>query len=392
MKKPSSLLIIYCAILILPFRGNTQCINGIDNSGRKCGGTIQTAVSFLRINPDARSAGMGDVGIAVTPDANALFFNPSKIALSDKKFGASLSYTPWFRNLGAKDIYIASQAYYYQLGSSRKHAIGLINNYISYGNNIWIDFNGDTLNTGKPYEFNIDLSYAYQLSPFLALAITAKYIHSDLATGQNTGSGLQIKTGKSFAADLSMTYHKPLYINNLESDFTFGVAIKNIGTKISYLVSSDFLPANLGIGAAWRMYMHPQHSLSFALDFNKLLVPTPNPPANFRDKTVLQGIFNSFSDAPGGFREEIAEINTSFGIEYWYRQFVSARMGLFYEDNSKGGRQYLTFGLGARYKWANLNFSYLPATSSQRGPLDNTKRLSLVFNPSDFKKFFTDRG
>jgi hypothetical protein len=378
------LILSFCLLFSLS-KSFSQCFGGFSPDGTPCGGLIRTAVPFLTINPDARSGAMGDVGIATSPDASALHFNASKLAFSDKKFGASFSYTPWLKNLGVNDIALTYQAYFLQLGKERQHTIGLSHRYFSLGSIEWTDANGTLLGQGKPREHEIALAYAKKISPNFALGLTAKYIYSNLATDQTIGID-RIQTGKSVAVDVSMTYHKPLKIKDLESDLTVGVAIKNMGSKISYLRSEDFLPANLGIGAAWKVQFHPKHSLTFDLDLNKLLVPTPDSAGAWRSKSVIGGMLSSFGDAPGGFKEELQEINVSFGFEYWFMQYVAARGGFFVEPDGKGGRKYLTTGLGLRYKWFNLNASYLIQKSSSRGPLDNTFRFTLLINPADFKK------
>jgi Type IX secretion system protein PorV len=362
----------------------SQCIGGFALDGTPCSGPIRTAVPFLLINTDARSGAMGDVGIATTPDASALQFNASKLAFSDKKFGAIVSYTPWLRNLGVNDIFLTYEAFYLQIGKERQHTLGLSHRYFSLGSLEWTDYNGNSLGSGTPREHEIAMTYARKMSPNFALGLTAKYIYSNLATDQSVSSN-PIKPGESIAVDLSMTYHKPLKISNLESDLTLGLAIKNVGSKITYLRTADFLPTNLGIGAAWKTQLHPYHSLTLAVDVNKLLVPSPDSTGAWRNKSVFGGMLSSFSDARGGFKEEMQEINVSFGLEYWFRQYVAARGGYFMEPDAKGGRKYFTVGLGLRYKWFNLNGSYLFSKSVfRRSPLDNTFRFTLTINPADF--------
>jgi Type IX secretion system protein PorV len=388
MQKPTThlgLILISCLLFNVTKSFSQQCSSGFLSNGAACGGPIRTAVPFLLINPDARSGAMGDVGLATTPDATALHFNASKLAFSDKKFGATVSYTPWLRNLGVNDIFLGYDAFYLQLGKEKQHTLGLSHRYFSLGSLDWTDANGNSLGFGTPREQEVALTYAKKITPNFALGLTAKYINSNLATDQTIGID-PIKTGESVAVDVSMTYHKPLKIKDLESDLTFGLVIKNMGTKISYLRSEDFLPTNLGIGAAWKTQLHPAHSITLALDFNKLLVPTPDSTGAWRNKSVVGGMLSSFGDAPGGFSEELQEINVSVGLEYWFMQYVAARGGIFIEPDGKGGRKYFTTGLGLRYKWFNLNASYLIQKNILRGPLDNTFRFTLTINPADFKK------
>jgi hypothetical protein len=373
-----------------------QCLDGFLPNGQKCGGTIQSAVPFLRINPDARSGAMGDVGIAISPDANALHFNASKLAMTDQKFGASLSYTPWLRNLGVNDIYMAYGTGFYQFDSKIKQSIGVALRYFSLGNVLWTDFNGQPLGEGNPREYEVAVSYARQLSPNLAVGITGKYIYSNLATGQSVGGSQPITSGITGAVDASMTYKKPLKMPGGSSSLMVGGAITNIGGKVSYLNASDFLPTNLGLGGAWDLPFDQFNSLVIAIDFNKLLVITPQPDntidnnnnkiPDWKEVGSVRGIFKSFGDAPGGFKEEMKEINWSAGLEYWYDKQFAVRAGYFREDQSKGGRQYLTVGLGLKYNVMGINLSYLLPTSSQRGPLDNTLRFSLLFDAASFKE------
>lgn len=368
---------------------------GKDPLGRDCGGAVQTAVPFLMINPDARSGAMGDVGIAISPDANAIHFNASKYAMATQKFGMSLTYTPWLRSLGVNDIYLAYAAGYYQFGSEVKQAVGVSLRYFSLGSIQWTDFNASVLGEGSPREFETAVSYSRQLSQFLAVGATAKFIYSNLATGQSPDGGSErISSGRAGAVDFSMTYKKPIKMAAGPSTLMIGAAIKNIGNKITYLRSSDFLPQNLGIGASWDIPLDQYNSIVIALDLNKLLVPTPNPldtvrganglPA-WKDKSPVSAMFGSFNDAPGGGQEELKEINISAGVEYWYDKQFAVRAGYFYEHAEKGGRRYFTVGLGLKYNVMGINLSYLVPTSSQRGPLDNTLRFSLLFDAASFK-------
>jgi Type IX secretion system protein PorV len=368
---------------------------GKDPLGRDCGGAVQTAVPFLMINPDARSGAMGDVGIAISPDANAIHFNASKYAMAPQKFGMSLTYTPWLRSLGVNDIYLAYAAGYYQFGTDVKQAIGVSLRYFSLGSIQWTDFNASVLGEGSPREFETAVSYSRQLSKYLAVGATAKFIYSNLATGQSPDGGSErISSGRAGAVDFSMTYKKPITMAAGPSTLMIGAAIKNIGNKITYLRSSDFLPQNLGIGAAWDIPLDQYNSIVVALDLNKLLVPTPNPldtvrganglPA-WKDKSPISAALGSFGDAPGGGQEELKEINFSAGVEYWYDKQFAVRAGYFYEHAEKGGRRYFTVGLGLKYNVMGINLSYLVPTSSQRGPLDNTLRFSLLFDAASFK-------
>jgi Type IX secretion system protein PorV len=368
--------------------------SGFDPAGRKCGGTVQTAVPFLMINPDARSGAMGDVGIAISPDANAIHFNASKYAMADSKSGVSLSYTPWLRNLGVNDIYLANIAGYYQFGGEVKQAISASLRYFSLGSIQWTDYNAQITGEGTPREYEVAVAYSRQLSKKFAVGATAKYIYSNLATGQTAEGSDKISSGKAGAVDFSATYRTPISMSAGKSNLTIGMAVRNIGNKITYLRSADFLPTNLGIGAAWDIPFDNFNSIVVSADINKLLVVTPqrdstdannNKIYDWKEVSPVAGIFKSFGDAPGGGKEELQEINYSLGVEYWYDKQFAVRAGYFHESIAKGGRQYFTVGLGLKYNVLGINLSYLVPTSSQRGPLDNTLRFSLLFDAASFK-------
>jgi Type IX secretion system protein PorV len=367
-----------------------QCIDGFLPNGQKCGGTVQTAVPFLRINPDARSGAMGDVGIGLSPDANSIHFNASKLAFADQNFGASMTYTPWLRNLGVNDIYMAYGTGFYQFGSKVKQAVGFGLRYFSLGSITWTDFNAQPLGEGSPREFEIASSYSRQLSPNLSVGLTGKFVYSNLASGQSPdgSGGERIQSGKAAAADISFTFKKPIKMSGGTSNLMVGAVVSNIGSKISYLRTADFLPTNLGVGGAWDIPFDQFNSIVVAMDVNKLLVPTPQPQDTtgaWRAVSPISGIFKSFNDAPGGFSEELKEFTYSLGLEYWYDKQFAVRAGYFYENKAKGGRQYFTVGLGLKYNVLGINLSYLVPTSSQRGPLDNTLRFSLLFDAASFK-------
>lgn len=390
MKKIAIFALALTFVLTTKNTALAQCIGGFLPNGQECGGTVQTAVPFLRINPDARSGAMGDVGIGLSADANSINFNASKLAFANQNFGASLSYTPWLRNLGVNDIYMAYGTGFYQFGSKVKQAVGIGLRYFSLGNITWTDFNAQPLGEGSPREFEIAASYSRQLSPNFAVGATGKFIYSNLASGQSPdgGGGDRIQSGIAGAVDFSVTYKKPMKTAAGKSDLTIGAVVSNVGNKITYLRSADFLPTNLGIGAAWDIPFDQYNSIVIAADINKLLVPTPQPSDTtnaWRSLSPVSGIFKSFGDAPGGFSEEVKELTYSLGIEYWYDKQFAVRAGYFYENKSKGGRQFFTVGLGLKYNVLGINLSYLVPTSSQRGPLDNTLRFSLLFDAASFK-------
>lgn len=354
-----------------------------------CPNAIITAVPFLRIVADARSGAMGDAGIGLSPDANAMHFNASKLVFAEKDLGLSASYTPWLRNLGLNDVYLADLSAYKKIDELQ--SVGFNLRYFNLGDIPFTDFNGEPLGNGRPREFAINAAYARKLSDNFSAAISAKFIYSNLASGQ-TVNGQDIEVGTAGAADFSFTYQTELE-GNTPSDLLVGVAITNVGSKITYTNAAsnerDFIPTNLGIGAGWTLHLDQYNALTIAADMNKLLVPTrcfencdqdQNNIPDWKEQGPIQGIFSSFSDAPGGFSEELKELMWSFGVEYWYDQQFAVRAGYYYENVIKGNRKYFTVGLGLKYNVFGLNFSYLVPTTNQRNPLDNTLRFTLLFD------------
>jgi hypothetical protein len=382
---------------------NAQCFkdtkgNWVNPDGSDCTNTILTAVPFLRIVSDARSGAMGDAGIGLSADANAMHFNQSKLVMAESPLGISATYTPWLRSLGLNDVYIAYLTGYYKLDENQAIGAGL--RYFSLGNINFTDENGNPIGTGNPNEFEATVAYSRRLSEKFTAAVGAKFIYSNLASGQQV-DGQVIEAGKAGAADFSFTYDTDLETNGRKSDLTIGVAVTNIGSKITYTNAAngqkDFLPTNLGIGGAWKFNLDSYNSLTIATDFNKLLVPTRcfdcdadgDNIADWRQESPISGIFSSFSDAPNGFDEELKEINYSVGLEYWYDKQFAVRAGYFSESRTKGDRHFFTVGLGLKYNIFGLNFSYLVPTTNQRNPLDNTLRFSLLF---DFGAFGAAEG
>ncbi len=351
---------------------------------------VTSAVPFLRISPDARSGGMGDVGIATTPDANAAFWNLAKTPFNTNKGGISVTYTPWLKDLGLNDVYLASLSGYYKL--DEEQAISSSLRYFSLGSIQFTDNLGNDLSSYRPREFAFDAGYSRKLSNNLSLGIALRYINSNLASG--TINGVAYKAGSSVAADLSM-FHTGASAGG--SGFNYGVTLSNLGSKISYTSDAnqkDFIPASLGLGVAYIKEVDPTNKITFGLDIHKLLVPTPPLVgdsaglANYRSKGVVGSWFSSFGDAPGGFSEELKEFQASLGVEYWYNNQFALRTGYFYENPIKGNRQYFTLGAGLKYSTYGLNFSYLLPSGSgvSRNPLSNTLRFSLVFDFAEGKK------
>ncbi len=348
---------------------------------------VTTAVPFLRISPDARSGGMGDVGVSTIPDANSCFWNQAKYPFAVSKSQISATYTPWLKGLDLNDVYLAALSGYYKL--DEKQVISTSLRYFSLGNIQFTDNLGNNLQTYRPREFAFDAGYSTKLSDNLGLGIALRYINSNLASGQSA-SGSTYKTGSAVAADLSL-FHDGTVNSSNGAGFNWGISLTNLGTKISYTNDAsekDFIPANMGLGIAYVKPIDESNKVSFGLDVNKLMVPTPPLAgdsaglADYHNQGVVSSWFSSFSDAPGGFSEELQEFQISVGAEYSYNNQFSFRTGYFYENPNKGNRQYFTVGAGLNYNMLGFNFSYLIPSGSgvNRNPLSNTIRFSIIFN------------
>jgi hypothetical protein len=345
---------------------------------------VTTAVPFLRISPDARAGGMGDLGIATSPDANSSFWNLGKMPFNENSGGLSLSYTPWLKDL-LSDVYLASAAGYYKLDDQQ--AISGSLRYFSLGNIQFTDAMGQNLNTYRPREFGIDAGYSRKLSDKSGLGVALKYIYSNLASGPAAGNNYKAAT--AVAGDIAYYYNGH---DDLGQGWAFGAVISNLGSKIAYTDNADqkdYIPANLGIGTTYTRAPNSSNKITFGIDINKLLVPTP-PEEPFtqaqldayRSKSVVSSWFSSFGDAPGGMNEELKEFQLSAGAEYMYNNQFALRTGYFYENKLKGNRRYFTMGVGIKYSSFGLDFSYLLPSGSgvDRNPLSNTLRFSLHFN------------
>jgi len=346
---------------------------------------VTTAVPFLRISPDARTGGMGDLSVATSPDANSGFYNLAKIPFNEAQAGVGVTYTPWLKDLGLNDVYLASLAGYYKFDENQ--AINASVRYFSLGNIQFTDNLGNDLNSFRPKEFGIDLGYSRKLSDKMGMGVGLKYIYSNLAGGAAT-NGSNYKAGTAVAGDLGFYYEGK---NDIGTGWAFGVALTNLGSKIAYTDNADqkdFIPANLGFGTTYTKVFDEQNKISFGVDVNKLLVPTPPAEGDqaaldaYRQKGVVSSWFSSFGDAPGGFSEEMKEFQFSIGGEYWYNNQFALRTGYFWEDATKGNRKYFTMGIGIKYNIFGLNFSYLIPSGSgvNRNPLSNTLRFSLLFD------------
>jgi len=382
--------------------------------------TITTAVPFLMISPDSRSGALGDAGVSTSPDANSIHWNPAKLAFLEGSGGASLSYSPWLRNL-VGDISLSYLTGYYQV--NRISTIGASLRYFSLGDITFTDNNGNTIGNFTPNEFAFDVAYGMQLSKQFSFGMSLRYINSNLTNGV-TVDNTATRPGRSVAADVSAYYFNDrIEIGEFDAILRAGVNISNLGAKMSYTDNDedDFLPTNLRIGPSLTLDFDQYNSMTFIVEANKLLVPTP--PIYLIDSSgtvvidaggdpvivagvdpnvgTTSGIFGSFTDAPGivesvdangenaviqsgsVFQEELNEVTLSAGIEYWYDKQFAVRMGYFYENPNKGNRQYLTIGLGLKLTVFGLDISYLVG-NAQQNPLANTVRFSLSFNFDDF--------
>jgi hypothetical protein len=353
---------------------------------------VTTAVPFLRISPDARAGAMGELSVATSPDASSSYFNLGKVAFNESNAGVNVTYTPWLKKL-VNDVYLASLSGYYKLDETQ--AISASLRYFNLGSIQFTDFNGNALNTSNPREFGFDLGYSRKLTDNLGIGVGLKYIYSNLASGYS-GNGNTYKAGSAVAGDIGLYYRA---LTEAGQGWAFGLALTNLGSKISYTDNADqkdFIPANFAIGTNYTKVIDESNKISFGVDLNKLLVPTPpiasNPPTaqdtadfnSYHNKSVVGSWFGSFGDAPGGFSEEMKEFQVSLGAEYWYNNQFALRAGYFYEDKTKGNRRYFTTGVGIKYNVFGLNFSYLVPVNSgvNQNPLANTLRFSLVFDLS----------
>ncbi len=367
--------------------------------------TITTAVPFLLIAPDSRAAAMGDMGCATSADINSQHHNPAKYVFNKKMFGISLAYSPWLRQL-VGDINLAYLSMFYKV--SEMDALSFSLRYFSLGNIDFTDEFGQSMGSQNPNEFAIDFGYSRKLIDQLSIAITPRFIYSNLTAGQFV-QGVESQAGLAGAADLSLFYEQDFFTKGLaNSTLRVGLNISNMGNKISYssgTLRRDFLPTNLKLGLSYALDFDAYNRLMFGVEINKLLVPTPpvyeldsndrivydasNTPIIKSGKnpnvSVFTGMIQSFYDAPGGFQEELREINISCGLEYSYRDLFFARVGYFYENPTKGNRQFLTVGAGLAYNVFALDVSYL-FTIDQHHPLENTLRFTLSFDFVSFNK------
>lgn len=375
-KSYHKILLTSLMLLFFCFAGKTQTTEPIN--------IVTTAVPFLRISPDARAGGMGDVNIATSADANSIYYNVAKIPFNASPAAVSLAYTPWLRDV-VNDVYMLNVAGYYKLDTTQSVSAAI--RYFNLGSITFTDFQGTELGKSRPREFSIDMGYTRKLSEQLSLGLTLRYINSNLASGYAANGNLY-KTGHAVAGDISAYYS---LINENGAGWRFGGVFSNLGSKIGYTNNAnqkDFIPANLALGSSYTHIFQEVHTICVGLDINKLLVPVPpkltaDPMQNdkiledYRSQNVIGSWFRSFGSA-----DNLKTTQISIGAEYWYNNQFAFRMGYNHQSKSMGYRSYAAVGAGLRYNALELNFSYLiPAGSGVvRNPLSNTIRFGLLFN------------
>jgi hypothetical protein len=374
--------------------------------------TITTALPFMSITPDSRAGGMGDAGTALSPSSTSVYWNTSGISFAKEKSEISLSYTPWLRQL-TNDIHLSYLAGYYKI--NKTHSIGGSLRFFSLGEITFTDASGNVLREDKPSEYEITGAYAFRLADKLSIGLNGKFAYSNLTGGLTVG-GVNTKPGIVGAADLSFTYFNDrAKLGKIKGAYTFATTINNIGNKVAYseLAKRDFIPMNLKIGNSFKAEFDNYNHVTFAIDLQKLLVPTPSiTNATFGysslpdgvmlgrsgDVGVISGMLQSFYDAPGvpvknengdysdntgqsvkgtRFKEELTEINIAAGVEWWYNNVFAVRSGVFYENENKGNRKFLNLGATLKYNMFAIDFSYLASLSGRQSPLANTLRFTL---------------
>lgn len=336
---------------------------------------VSTSVPFLRISPDARAGGMGELGIATAPDASSSFYNLAKTPFNEKQSGLGMTYTPWMKDAGYNDIYQLTAAGYHKLDDNQ--ALTASVRYFNLGNMQITDYNGNMLGKSNPNELAIDLGYSRKLSSKLSMGVAFRYIYSNLAAGAVT-NGVSYQSGKTFSTDIGLYYNG---LNKEGEGWSFGAVASNLGGKIGYRKSAtekDYIPANLGVGANYTKVFNESNKVSFGLEINKLLVPSvpvgqdSAKMAEYYNRSVASSWFNSFGNSA---------YTGSIGAEYAYEDQFFFRAGYFYEPKSQGDRKYATLGVGVKYSFATINFAYLVPSGSglTRNPLSNTLRFGLAF-------------
>ena len=408
-------LIIILSVLGLSFAAFSQPVGSNELSGQLGSNVITTALPFMSITPDSRAGGMGDCGTALSPSSSSIYWNTSGLSFAKQKSEISLSYIPWLRQL-TNDISLSYLSGYVKL--NKQHTVGGSLRYFSLGEITFTDAAGNVIRNDKPSEFELTGAYAFKLSDKLSIGMNGKFAYSNLTGGLTVG-GVNTKPGVVGAADLSFSYYEDkAKIGKLDGAYMFAVTLNNIGNKIAYseLSKRDFVPMNIKIGNSYKAEFDKYNHVTFALDLQKLLVPTPgltkfsngysDLPADAyvgksTDVGVIVGMLQSFYDAPGAIerdadgnlvqnsdgsykikggsrlKEELTEFNIAGGIEWWYNEVFAVRTGVFYESKNKGNRQYMNIGASLKYNMFAFDFSYLASLNGKQSPLANTLRFTL---------------
>ncbi len=352
---------------------------------------IPTSVQMLNLAPEARGSSMGDAGVASTPDISSQHWNPAKYAFMDSKAGASLSITPWLRKL-VNDINLFYAVGYYKI--NKRNTVSASLRYFDLGDLVFYNDEGSENGNYNPNEFAVDAAYSILLSKCFSGAVAMRYIHSDLGFQQDDDG---YSPGNAFAVDLAFYFKKKIKIQGNSADVMAGINFSNIGTKISYDdgVTNEYLPANLRLGAGFWYDIDRYNRIGATVDFNKLLVPTPDYNSDddddvdtytkkmeYYDKSVIGSVFSSFGDAPNGFKEELQEIDICGGIEYVYNKMFSVRGGYHHNHENKGNLKYATVGLGLKYQMLSADVSYIftVGNANSNSALANTIRITLGFD------------
>lgn len=357
---------------LIPFTIKAQAVNGGTLSDGRAQNIIQAGVLFLLVPPDSRSAAMGEAGVATSPDANSIHWNPSKLAFIETPTSVSLSYAPWLRSI-VSDINLSYLSAYHRI--SDKNVIGGSLRYFSLGSIQLTDVNGLSQGLYSPYELGIDFAFARQFSDDFSMGIAARYIRSSFSNGLFV-NGQQLQPATGFATDLSACYKNPITLFGKTAELSFGMNVSNIGPKVRYTTKGTrySLPTNLKLGGATSIDIDADSKFTLALDLNKLLVPV-TASNNDPNSSVISSIFGSFSDGSNQLRD----IFYSLGAEYWLKQQFALRLGYLHEDPTLGSRSYLTTGAGVRYQSFGLDVAYILA-NPQKNPLGRTLRFTIFFN------------
>ncbi|MBA22072.1 MAG: hypothetical protein CMP52_01830 [Flavobacteriales bacterium] len=373
---------VFIIVLFLPFFGNLSAQEKI----------IVTGVPFLLITPDARAAAMGEQGVATSADAYSQQWNPSKYVFSEQKSGFGISYTPYLSKL-VNDIFLGNITYFNK--NTERSAWAMSFKYFSLGDIVLNDLVAGTIieqGIERPNELTLDFSYSLLLNTKYSMAVATRFIRSDL----KISSDLDATSANTLGVDIAGFYKSDLFdFAKKKARLRIGFNISNIGPRLKYDEGGqkNFIPTNLKVGSGLNLHLDSDNKISFNLEFNKLLVPSPVPVLNENtgkidryeqpDISFLSGIFESFSDAPGGYTEELKEVTWGIGSEYNFQDAFALRAGYFNESLEKGSRRYFTLGTGFSLNFADIDISYLFSTSRVRSPLENTLRFSITFNMDD---------